>query len=138
MTRIVGDADSRGNPRVQTVNNDESETIQSDAHLADLKNIMGAFARDGVNALDLAEQTFADVSEFNDYAEALREVDRAKDMFLTLPSKVREIFGHNVAVFLDTAHDDDKREAMVKAGFIKAPEEVIVEPVVEPVVGPTE
>lgn len=152
--RIVGDVDYRGKPRVQTINNDASMTITSDAHLADIHNIMAQFSVGGLDALDQADLMFRDVSEFTDLADALNQAKLAEVQFMKLPSKVREIFDHDVAVWLDTAHDKEKRDALVDGGFldpergtetIKAPPapapipevtEVVVPPDVPPVVPP--
>ncbi len=121
--RQVGNVDSRGKPRVQTVNDDPSETIQSEAHLADINRILGAYSTvDMRDMLDETELVYADVSEFTDLADALNAAKLAEKQFLTLPSKVREVFDHDVAVWLDTAHDEDKRAALVEAGFLKGPE----------------
>ncbi len=119
--RKVGKLDSRGRSRVQTVNNDPSETVQSDAHLADINQIMKTFAVGGFEALAEADLQFMDVSEFTDLADALNQTREAELQFMKLPSKVREIFDHDVAVWLDTAHDEDKRDALVEGGFLERP-----------------
>lgn len=117
--RKVGKIDHRGNPRVQTVNEDPSETVQSDAHLTEIGNIMKSFGAEGIDILDEVDLMFKDVTEFTDLADALNQAKVAELQFLKLPSKVREVFQHDVAVWLDTAHDEDKRQALVDAGFIK-------------------
>ncbi len=135
MDRLVGDIDSRGKRRFQTVNNDPSETLQSDAHLADIQQIMNTFWRDGMEILNEADLQFRDISEFTDLADALNQAREAEVQFLKLPSKVREVFDHDVAVWLDSAHDKDKRDALVAAGFIKGDVETVEEvrpPVVQP------
>lgn len=124
--RLVGDSDFFGRARVQTVNEDPSETIQSDAHLADIHNILDRFGVGGMEMLDETKLQFRDVSEFTDLADAMNQAKEAEREFLKLPSKVREVFNHDVATWLDTAYDDDKREALVNAGWIKdkrAPED---------------
>ncbi len=122
--RVVGEVDSRGNPRVQTVNNDPSETIQSDAHLADIHQILKTWELDGHAILDEAQLEFKDVSEFTDLADAMNQAKEAEGVFMTLPSKIRELFHHDVAEFLDTAHDPEKRNAMVEAGVLEGVEVV--------------
>ncbi len=107
---------------MRTDNTEPSKTVQSDAHLADLNVIMSAFLEEGRDILGDAELMFADVSDFGDYQDVMLEVRRAEETFMALPSKVREIFNHNVTQWLDTAHDDDKRQKLVEAGFIKAVE----------------
>ncbi len=126
--------DHRGKKRVQTVNNDPSMTVQSDAHLADINNIMARFRDEGLQKLDQAALVYADVSDFGDYTDVMLEVKRAEEMFLKLPSKVRELFGHSVETFLDTAHDEDKRAAMIEAGVLEGPVEVVPEVVPEVIV----
>ncbi len=122
--RVVGKVDSRGKPRVQTINTDPSMTVQSDAHLADIQNILKSFGQEGMAMLDEAELQFKDVSEFTDLRDALDQARIAEVQFMKLPSKVREIFQHDVAVWLDTAHDEDKRNELVQAGYLKDPKEV--------------
>ncbi len=118
--RIVGDIDSRGKPRVQTVNDGESMTVQSDAHLADIQNIMAQYAETGMESLDEADLVYKDVSEFTDLQDAFAQAALAEIEFMKLPSKVREVFEHDVAVWLDTAHDEDKRDALVERGYLRA------------------
>ncbi len=125
--RKVGDKDSRGKNRVQTVNTKPSLTVQSDAHLADITNIMKKFGAEGIEMLDEAKLVYADVSQFTDLRDALDQAREAEIKFLRLPSKVREIFNHDVAEWLDTAHDQEKRDALVAAGFLKDPDTVVAQ-----------
>ena len=125
--------DYRGKPRskYQTFFLDESQTVQSDAPKADIVKILKRYKQVGiVEHLNQTEAQFRDVSEFTDFADLMRQVKDAEGEFLKLPSKVREIFDHDVAVWLDSAHDEEKRNALVEAGFIEGPL-VAVEP--EPV-----
>lgn len=117
--REVGEIDSRGRPRVQTINDEPSMTVQSDAHLADITNILAQYGATGMEQLDQTALEFRDVSEFTDFHELMLQTKEAEKQFLTLPSKVREIFDHDVAVWLDSAHDEEKRDALVAAGFIQ-------------------
>lgn len=127
--------DARGRERVQTVNDGPSLTVQSDAADADIQEILGKYRQFGLmRSLDGAEGQFMDLTEFTDYADAMRNLRSAEAYFKMLPSKVREVFDHDVAKFLDSAHDPDKRDLLVQAGFIseKPPVEVSEAPV-EPV-----
>lgn len=118
--------DLRGRPGVVTVNDGESMTIQSDAHLADIANILKGYGVGEMERmLDDTEMQFADVSEFTDFHDVMIHARIAEVEFMKLPSKVREIFDHDVAVWLDTAHDEDKRNELVQAGFLEG-EEVVV------------
>ncbi len=136
--RMVGTEDYRAKARVQTINEEPSMTVQSDAHLADIKNIMAQYSETGMESLDEAELDFRDVSEFTDLADALQQAKLAEVQFLKLPSKVREVFEHDVAVWLDTAHDDDKRQALVKAGFLEDPQAEAKAAIAEAALAPKE
>lgn len=103
---------------------EETLTVQSEAQQADIGFILGQYKAVGiVSNLNTAEARFADISEMTDYADAMLMAKEAETEFLKLPSKMREIFGHDVGNWLDTAHDKDKRDALVAAGFIEAPDD---------------
>lgn len=131
--------DSRGRDRVATENLEPSMTIQSQADEADIGKILQKYEQVGVLNLNKAEATFMDVSEMGDFADVARQSKVAEMEFMKLPSKIREIFEHDVANWLDAAHDPDKREKLYEAGFLERPEEpekvevpeVAVVPVVE-------
>ncbi len=121
---VPPELDSRGKPRVQTEFHDESLTVQADHDRADINKILQQYAEVGiVQSLNQADAMFMDVTEFTDFADAMRHATEAETEFLKLPSKVREIFHHDVAEWLDAAHDEEKRDALVAAGVIKEPEE---------------
>lgn len=115
--------DARGRPRVRTsFEGSPSLTVQSDAPKADIQQILKQFDQVGIiENLNNAEAVFADISEFTDFADAMRHAKMAEGEFMKLPSKVREIFGHSVENWLDTAHDPEKRNALVEAGIIEGP-----------------
>lgn len=101
----------------------ESLTVQSDLPKTKINNILRQFQNNGgiITHLNNAEAMYKDVSEFSDLADALNQSKEAEKAFMRLPSKVREIFDHDVATWLDTAHDPEKRQALVEAGLIPAP-----------------
>lgn len=113
--------DSRGRKRVQTVNVEPSKTVQSDAHLTDIRNILQSFGQGGHQMLDEAALQFADITGFTDLQDAMNQAKEAEKVFMTLPAGVRRIFDHDVAVWLDTAHDQDKRDELVAAGYLEGP-----------------
>ncbi len=119
--------DSRGNKRSDywTVNREPSQTLQSQAAQGNIQEILKQYKQVGIiENLNEAEAQFLDVTEFTDFGDVMRQAVAAEAEFMKLPSKVREIFEHDVAVWLDTAHDKDKRDALVAAGLIDAPEPV--------------
>lgn len=128
--------DYRGRMRSDSwsVNDDPSMTIQSDAHDADITHILKKYKQVGiVDHLNNAQGLFMDVTQFTDLADAMRQSKVAEVEFLKLPSKVREIFNHDVADWLDAAHDPEKRAQLEADGFIERKTETIPE-VVPPVV----
>ncbi len=127
--------DYRGKLRskYQTFNNEESKTVQSQAPQADIQEILRKYKEVGIiEHLNRTEATYKDVSEFEDFAAVMRHAKEAETAFFELPSKVREIFNHDVAQWLDAAHDPEKRQALVDAGHIDAPEVAERAPPVEP------
>ncbi len=132
-TQRGSELDSRGNKRNKywSENEGPSETIQSHAAQGNIQEILKRYKQVGiVENLNQAQAQFLDVTAFDDFADVMRQAGEAQQKFMELPSKVREIFNHDVAEWLDTAHDDDKRAALVAAGWIEDPEVVAV-PVAE-------
>jgi hypothetical protein len=116
--------DYRGKLRrtYQTVNEEPSMTVQSDADGADINKILAKYAATGIiDGLREVEIKYHDISEFTDFADAQRQLKVVEGEFMKLPSKVRGIFDHDVANWLDTAMDQEKRDALVEAGYIEAP-----------------
>lgn len=114
---LVEDEDGRIVP-------EESMTAQSDVVRSDIKHILAKYEQTGVlvgmRQVDLA---YRDVSEFTDFADLMRENAEAKQAFMRLPSKVRETFNHDVAEWLDAAHDglsSEQRAKLEKLGFLEA------------------
>ncbi len=99
--------------RVRTVNDMPSRTVQSDRHNAELRHILertdGQSIVEQMRDVDL---TYKDVSQFEDFADLMRQTKQAELQFMRLPSKLREVFGHDVLEWLDAAHDPEKLEAV--------------------------
>lgn len=135
--------------RFQTVNDEPSRTKQSFAEEADINNIVQKHdARTLIQSLNLAEKSYGDVTSFQDFHEIMNVLVEAEQDFQNLPSDVRRLFDNDVAVYLDTAHDDDKRNALVDLGHLPeserrpqaapaAPAPAAAEPPPEPAGGAT-
>ena len=98
--------DFLGRPRFQEIVNQPSKTVQADAKKADINEILKK-ANGGlglVQHLQDVDAQFMDVSEHDDYVTLMRHVRDAESTFNQLPSKVRELFDHDVAKWLDAAH----------------------------------
>jgi hypothetical protein len=111
--------DALGRPRskFRTPLDTRDKTVQSDSESADINIIMKRFMNTGiVDQLNITEDMFPDVTEVGDFADVMRIAKDAEYEFMKLPSKVREVFKHDVANWLDTAHDPEKRASLLGEG----------------------
>lgn len=114
MTQIITPVDDgRKKARVQTLNEEPSQTLQSQRDEADIKQIIQRYERNGVLIRPTeVDRAFLDVSEFTDFADMMRQTKAAEAEFMRLPSKIREVFNHSVYEWLDAAHDSEKLDAL--------------------------
>lgn len=137
-TQLITVREENGRRRVQTVNFGPSKTVQSDLVRADIREILKRFKAVGItDHLAQVDLVFRDVSEFTDFADMMRQTKEAEKAFMKLPSKLREVFEHDVMKWLDAAHDPEKVEALrpqlEKLGVLKpAPVEPAAVPPVQP------
>lgn len=108
------------NPRVyigqpQIFEQDPPLVVQSAKAECDINTIMQRYQRDGL--VDHVNKFHGDYGDFTnvpqDFHEAMQQVQEANEMFLTLPSSVRERFGNDPGAFLeavDGASADELRE----------------------------
>jgi len=126
----------RKRPRVQTVNDMPSKTVQSDVFRTEIRHVLAKYKQVGIiEHMRDVDLQFRDVSEFSDFSDLMQQSAEAEKVFMALPSKVREVFNHDVARWLDAAHDPEKleelRPQLEKLG-IMAPKAPVVVPVVAP------
>lgn len=117
--------DRRGRPRVQTVFEDPSLTVQSDADRASIRHILGKYKEMGLAAGMQAAGEFVDLSELTDYTQAMRVVRASETAFMQLPAEARKVFKNDPATWLDAVQgaefgDQEKMDQLVKAGLVKA------------------
>lgn len=115
--------DRRGRPRVQTVNEEPSKTVQSDAAKADIRHILGKYKEIGIAAGMRQAGEFVDLSELTDYSSAMRVVKAADSAFMQLPAAARKVFNNDAAEWLDAVQgadlgDQEKLDQLVKAGLV--------------------
>lgn len=129
----------RKRPRVQTDNVLPSKTVQSDVMRTEIKHILAKYKQVGLlEHMQDVDLQFRDVTEFADFSDLMLQSKEAEKVFMTLPSKVREVFSHDVAKWLDAAHDSDELETLrpqlEKLGVMKPKpqEERRAAPVVKP------
>lgn len=103
----------RRKPRVQTVNTLPSRTVQADVFKSEIKHVLAKYKQVGIiEHLRSVDLQFRDVSEFSDFSDLMQQSKLAEAVFLGLPSKVREVFDHDVATWLDCAHDPARLDAL--------------------------
>lgn len=130
----------RRRPRVQTINDEESKTVQSDLARSEIRHILAKYRQTGViTHLREVDLVFRDVTEFEDFRDVMVQSKVAEAEFLKLPSKLREVFDHDVSRWLDVAHDPEKleeiRPQLEKLGVLKPREAAPAPP--EPSTPPT-
>lgn len=130
----------RFRPRVRTVNDLPSKTVQSDVMRTDIKHVLAKYRQLGIlEHMRNVDLVFRDVSEFQDFADMMLQAKEAEKVFMSLPSKLRRVFNNDVAKWLDAAHDPDKLEALrpklEELGVLKPEEAPIVAPLVVPQAG---
>lgn len=119
---------SRGDgqrPRHVTINTDESKTVESEVYRSDIRHVLAQYEQMGIDQiLSQHDVEFRDVTELTDWSVAMRELRSAEAAFNRLHPKLREIFGNDVAQWLDAAEhpeliDQRYRPALERAGFLK-------------------
>lgn len=134
--------DAEGNMvrrRVRFFSSKPSLTKQSMKAECDINNIMKRFERTKVvTHLNQRQAYFADVSEVPDFATALRVVEDAERMFLSLPAAIRKEFDNDATKYVQFCSDPANLPRMQELGIAdkpKAPEVQKVEIVNPPAPG---
>lgn len=107
----------------------------------DINRIMDRYLRTGVLSDPLSLRgpgTYADFTEMGDYMANMNKVVEAREMFESLPAKVRERFANNPANMIEFVMDSSNKEEAIKLGLLKIEKEVVEKEVVEKVTSATE
>ena len=62
---------------------------------------------------------YGDFTDVQDYQTSLNEVMKAQEMFMSLPSRVRNRFANDPSEFLDFVGREENREEMKSLGLLK-------------------
>lgn len=113
-------------------------TMDSFKDECDINVVVDRFLRgEGVPG-DLPRGEYVDVSGFGDFLEHQSRVLEADRMFMALPGKTREKFGHSTARFLEVMaaapFDDQAREFLKDVGVLKedVPPKAVEKPTGDP------
>lgn len=105
--------------RVFTPVGESNATDQSFKDECDINFIMKKYQKTGL--LDHVNQYqghYGDFSEAPDYHTALNKMNEAQEMFLTVPSSIREIFNNDPGEFLEFVLDSDNEQEMRELGLL--------------------
>lgn len=106
--------------------NTPSMTQQQFKDECDINKVMDRYLRTGVLSDPLNMRgpgTYADFTEMGDYMENMNKVVEAREMFESLPAKVRERFANNPANMIEFVMDSSNKDEAIKLGLLK--EEIV-------------
>lgn len=111
-----------------------SKTKQSMAAATDINNIMSRYEKTGLIDHIKEGGSYGDFSKVSDYHEAMNQVIKANDGFLTLPAKLRKKFDNDPAKLIEFMNDPKNKEEAIKLGLMEQKEEKIIkkQAVIEP------
>ena len=97
----------------------ESMTQQHMKDECDINNIMAKYQKTGlITHVAKYEGNYDDFTVMPDFKTAMDTMMAAQDMFLTLPSDVREKFDNDPGTFVEFATDSCNYEEMVELGLV--------------------
>ncbi len=87
----------------------------------DVNTIMKRFEKSGLlDHVNTHEGAYGDYTNFpQDYQACVNQVMGAKEMFDTIPAKIRARFGNDPGVFLGFATDPANKAEMIELGLVK-------------------
>lgn len=105
--------------RAAIVFHEESRTHQSFKAECDINTIMGKYERGQlIEHVNRYQGDYGDYTKVpQSYDEALNQVIEAKDMFMTLPAKLREKFDNDPAEFLAFVDNPENLDEMRELGL---------------------
>lgn len=123
MAEVVTER-ANGRLRVQTLNIDESKTVQADASRADIKKILAQYEATGV-LVDMSDVKleFRDVTAFEDFADLMFQSKEAEREFMRLDPRIRDVFENDTSRWLDAANDGltkEQADKFVELGILEA------------------
>lgn len=90
----------------------------------DINNVIKSFSTTGMLrhvSARAALGMYAELPDSVDFQEALHEVARGREAFMSLPSKLRSRFGNDPAEFFAFAHDPANLEELRSLGLAEMP-----------------
>jgi phage internal scaffolding protein len=109
---------------------DVRHTKQSFKQECDVNHILRKYRKTGlIEHANAYQGDYSDVTSVPSYQDALNALQRANDMFLTVPSDIRRKFNNDAGQFLDFVNDPANKEALYDMGLAVRPDPVVAPPV---------
>lgn len=97
-----------------------SMTSQSHKDECDINNILSLYKKTGIlSHISKHTAEYMNLPDSFDYQDSINTVLRAQDAFATLPSKVRDHFQHDPALFLAAFGDPAQHAQLREWGLLK-------------------
>lgn len=102
----------------------------SEQEACDINRIMARYENTGLlDHVNRYQGRYGDFSESpGDFHEALNQTIRAREMFMSLPARIRGMFHNDPGEFLDFATDPENKDAMQEMGLLPPAEQMTAEP----------
>lgn len=99
-----------------------SLTKQSESDACDINKIMARYEKDGV-LRHVSENApfYADVSQVPDYQAALEVVQKADELFMSMPAELRAKFDNDPQVYFDFVSNPANKAELEKLGLVNVP-----------------
>lgn len=108
-------------PRVFQPATGPSLAKQSQAQECDINYIMAKYSKTGVlDHLNVHQGEYGDFQDASDFLESQILVQKAQDMFHTIPSDIRKVFHNDAGKFLDFVQNPENIDSMVTMGLAHA------------------
>lgn len=103
---------------VKLICTDPSLTQQGYESQTDINKIIERFKKTGELPFTFKEPVYGDVSMLPDYAEALMQVEYAREAFMQLPAELRSKFGNDPQAMLTWVENPANREMAEAMGLL--------------------
>jgi len=107
----------RRRPRVQTVNDKPSMTVQSDVVRTEIRHVLAKYRQTGlISRSSMAPVEFGSDVGFATYADAHAALERAAEEFLKLPPEIRLELGNDPGRYAEISSEDGWRRVVERIG----------------------
>lgn len=110
-----------GRINVRTINNDPSDTVQSEADRLDLNIIKAIYDKTGImNNVRVDQPKYGDFTSSRELHDVLLRAQEAQDEFMALDAHIRLRFDNDPGKLIDFVNDPKNAAEAVSLGLMKA------------------